>query len=260
MPETDATGRPLEDPSATLGFAQTRDSEQVSTTTTDDKESSMLDLHPSTATAASNDATAAVASGGQGRDEKAGEDPQERPELERTRTAIHGKDAQGRYIISWADNDPENPKNWTYSVKMINVATISLMAFLTPLCSSIFAPGLPQVQADFGTDATTASLSISIFVIAFGIGPLIMAPLSETIGRKWVYNICYPIFTVFQTGCALSTSIGMLIAFRFIAGFAGSAGIALGGGTISDMFGPRERAKVVGKCMSFTHRSWYSIC
>lgn len=171
----------------------------------------------------------------------------ERPPLTRSKTAIHGKDAQGRYIISWAENDPENPHNWPYARKMVTVGTISLMAFLTPLCSSIFAPGLPYVQRDFETDATTASLSISIFVIAFGVGPLVLAPLSETIGRKWVYNVCYPLFTVFQVGCALSTSIGMLIGFRFVAGLLGSAGIALGGGTIADMFDAKQRAKVVGK-------------
>lgn len=39
----------------------------------------------------------------------------------------------------------------------------------------------------------------------------------------------------------------MLIGFRICAGLVGSAGIALGGGTISDMFDPRQRAKVVGK-------------
>lgn len=69
---------------------------------------------------------------------------------------------------------------------MTNVCVISLMAFLTPLCSSIFAPGLPQVETDFDVTATVASLSVTVFVIAFGIGPLFLAPLSETIGRKWM--------------------------------------------------------------------------
>lgn len=57
----------------------------------------------------------------------------------------------------------------------------------------------------------------------------------------------YPIFVALQVGCALSTSINMLIAFRLLAGIAGSAGIPLGGGTLSDMFVPRQRARVVGK-------------
>lgn len=116
---------------------------------------------------------------------------------------------------------------------MLNVVVISLMAFLTPFCSSIYSPGLVQVQDEFGTTATKASLSVSIFVIAFGIGPLILAPISETIGRRYIYQVCYVIFTLFQIGCALSTSIGMLIGFRLLAGLFGSAGIALGGGTIS---------------------------
>lgn len=168
--------------------------------------------------------------------------------LTRTPTAVRAKDSEGRYIISWSKgNDPENPKNWPRRKKMVNVFIISLMALLCPMSSSIMSPGLPQIQHDFNTNETLAALSVSIFVIGFGVGPLLIAPISETIGRRSIYLVCFPIFAVCQIPCALAKNLAMLIVFRFISGFFGSAGIACGGGTISDMFDARERTPIVGK-------------
>ncbi|KAK2628086.1 hypothetical protein QTJ16_002732 [Diplocarpon rosae] len=79
-----------------------------------------------------------------------------------------------------------------------------------------------------------------------GIGPLLLAPLSETFGRKTLYLICFAIFTLLQIPTALAKSLPALITLRTIAGFFGSVGIANGGGTISDMYEPSERADIFG--------------
>lgn len=66
--------------------------------------------------------------------------------------------------------------------------------------------------------------------------------MSEMYGRMPIYNICSCLFIVFNIGCALSKSMGMLIAFRLLAGCAGASPLTLGGGTIADMFPPQQRA------------------
>jgi MFS family permease len=101
-------------------------------------------------------------------------------------------------------------------------------------------------MADFHTSQTLAAFSVSVFLLGFGSGPLLLAPLSETFGRKPIYIVGFTIFTLTQIPCALSSSISMLIGFRFLQGFFGSASIANGGGTISDMYDALERTRVVG--------------
>jgi len=66
--------------------------------------------------------------------------------------------------------------------------------------------------------------------------------MSEMFGRMPIYNICNVLFIVFNIACALSNSMGMLIAFRLLAGCAGASPLTLGGGTIADMFPPEQRA------------------
>lgn len=55
-----------------------------------------------------------------------------------------------------------------------------------------------------------------------GFGPLILAPLSETFGRKILYMICFGTFALLQIPTALSPNIEFLIAVRTVTGFFGS--------------------------------------
>ena len=68
--------------------------------------------------------------------------------------------------------------------------------------------------------------------------------MSEIYGRQPVYLISTLLFVILSIACAVSSSLNMLIVFRFFAGCAGSTPIALGGATIGDMF-PREKRGAV---------------
>lgn len=61
-------------------------------------------------------------------------------------------------IVFWdGPEDPANPKNWTESRKWAVLTLISLITFLTPLGSAAFAPGVPQLMREFGSDSTLLS-------------------------------------------------------------------------------------------------------
>ena len=105
----------------------------------------------------------------------------------------------------------------------------------------MFAPGVPLVEKEFHfTNSSVATLVVSIFVLGFAVGPLAIAPLSEWYGRQPVYLISMFFFNLCTLSCALSTNLGMLLAFRFLAGCAGSTPVTIGGATIGDMF-PKEK-------------------
>ncbi|KAI8936028.1 hypothetical protein NX059_007530 [Plenodomus lindquistii] len=147
-------------------------------------------------------------------------------------------------IVDWeGPSDPANPQNWTQGKKWGIVGAIGATTLITPLASSFFAPGVPQVLEAFNESSNLiAAFVVSVYLIGFAIGPLIIAPMSELYGRTPLYHISAFLFVIFNVACALSTSMGMLIAFRFLAGCAGAAPLTLGGGTIADMFPPQQRA------------------
>ncbi|KAL5358521.1 major facilitator superfamily domain-containing protein [Aspergillus floccosus] len=143
-----------------------------------------------------------------------------------------------------ADQDPENPMNWSTARKWSTMGMVSFVTFLSPLASSMVAPGVPHVLKDFQTSSVTlAGFVVSVYVLGFAFGPLIIAPLSEYYGRIVVYNVCNVLFLVFTIISAVSQNMAMLVVFRFLAGFVGVAPITCGSGTIADVM-PREKRGV----------------
>lgn len=72
-------------------------------------------------------------------------------------------------------DDPQNPMNWKFSKKWGMVLLISAITFLTPLASSMFAPGVPEVMRDFhSTNDMLEGFMVSVYVLGFSFGPLSM--------------------------------------------------------------------------------------
>lgn len=69
--------------------------------------------------------------------------------------------------------------------------------------------------------------------------------MSELYGRWIVYNVSNAFFIIFTIACAVSNSMGMLIAFRLLAAMAGIAPVTIGGGTIADMIVQQKRGGVM---------------
>ncbi len=115
-----------------------------------------------------------------------------------------------------------------------------------PLASSALAPGVPQILTEFHNEnKSLATFVVSVFVLGFAFGPLVIAPLGELYGRTIVYLGCNTLFIVFTVACALSTNIGMLIVFRFLAGSAGVVVLTNGSGTIVDLLPRDQRGRAI---------------
>lgn len=147
-------------------------------------------------------------------------------------------------IVWWdGENDPENPYNWPRWRRVTICVLISLLTFVTPLASSIFAPGVPQLMEDFRSDSQElAAFVVSVYVLGFAFGPLFIAPLSEIYGRTVVYHACNVGFVAFLIACAVAPTLNTLIVFRFFSGVFGSCPLTNGGGSISDMIRQEKRA------------------
>ncbi|KAL8816283.1 MAG: hypothetical protein Q9223_004675 [Gallowayella weberi] len=150
-------------------------------------------------------------------------------------------------IVDWdGPADPQKPTNWSSSRKYAIVAIISSITFLTPLASSMFAPGIPELMREFRSDnVELASFVVSVYILGFAFGPMLIAPMSEEYGRSPIYLVCNIGFIIFTIACAVSSNLNMLIAWRFFQGVFGSAPLTIGGGTIADIIVQEKRGGVM---------------
>ncbi|KAF1960471.1 MFS general substrate transporter [Byssothecium circinans] len=156
--------------------------------------------------------------------------------------------AKDEDIVDWdGPDDPANPRNWNPRKQYAHAIIVAVIALNVNLATTMFAPGAQLLMKEMGiTSATVGSITVSIYVLGFALGPLVLSPLSELYGRLIVYQCCNFVYLAFTIGCALSTNTAMFLAFRFIAGCAGSAPMTISGGTIADVFPQEKRGSVMG--------------
>ncbi|OCK73825.1 polyamine transporter 1 [Lepidopterella palustris CBS 459.81] len=150
-------------------------------------------------------------------------------------------------IVDWdGPDDTEKPINWPPAKKWTIVGVLSAITFVSPLASSMFAPGVSRVMSEFHSDnSLLAGFVVSVYVLGYAAGPLIVAPMSELYGRNIIYNITNVLFLIFTIACGVSSNLGMLIGFRLLAGAVGSTPLTNGGGTLSDLFVQEERGRAI---------------
>ncbi|KAL2857227.1 major facilitator superfamily domain-containing protein [Aspergillus pseudoustus] len=150
-----------------------------------------------------------------------------------------------RGIVGWeGQDDPNNPQNFAPNKKWGLLGLISAFTLISPLASSMFAPAVPYMAADFReTNETILSFTVSVFLLGYTFGPCLLAPLSEIYGRRVVLSSANWFFVVWQIGCALAQNIETEIICRFFAGIGGAGCITLGAGVIADLFPVEQRGK-----------------
>jgi MFS family permease len=84
----------------------------------------------------------------------------------------------------------------------------------------MFAPGIKQIAESLDTTENGVIGCQTGFVIMLGVGPLILAPLSETFGRKRLYLVSFTTFTLLQipTALAKSTNTNCTAYYRWLLG------------------------------------------
>jgi multidrug resistance protein len=118
---------------------------------------------------------------------------------------------------------------------------VAFTCFVVAFNSSVVTANLEGVSRRFNVSEEVSLLTITMFVIGFGVGPLAFAPLSELFGRKPVYVVTLAIAVIFIIPCAVSQNIGTLLVCRLIDGIAFSAPMTLVGGTLADLWRNEER-------------------
>ena len=147
--------------------------------------------------------------------------------------------ADGTILVDWyTTQDKENPQNWSHRKKAMVVVQIYFYTLAVYIGSAIITPAQPYIEEIFHVTPEVASLGLSMYVLGYGIGPLIFSPLSEmaSIGRNPPYIVTFTIFMAISIGTACVNNFPALIVLRFLQGFFGSPCLATGGASIGDIY------------------------
>lgn len=156
-----------------------------------------------------------------------------------SRPIVPTKTADGMILVEWyTTDDPANPQNWSNGKRGLISFLICAYTFVVYTGSAIYTTSEGGVIEKFGVNNTAVSLPLALYVLAYGLGPLIFAPLSEVavIGRSPIYIITFALFVIISLPTALVDNFAGLLVLRFLQGFFGSPCLANGAATMQDMY------------------------
>lgn len=144
-------------------------------------------------------------------------------------------------VLSFTDNDPEDPFNWSTGRKAFITALLCLMTLFIGLATTAYSSGIGSMVEDLGVSKELGQLGLFCFNFACAIAPLFLAPFCELVGRRMVYVGAYALFIVVFIGLALGKNIATILVMRTFQGLFGCVGTILVGGTFSDIYRPDDR-------------------
>ncbi|UZJ52159.1 hypothetical protein CBS101457_001479 [Exobasidium rhododendri] len=145
-------------------------------------------------------------------------------------------------LVNWeGDDDPENPQNFNKYYKTYLTVFGAIMVLNSTFTSSAPNGVLTQQIEYFGFSQEVATLTISLWVAGYCLGPLVWGPLSERLGRRPVFLVSVFMYTIWNIACALSKNTAQILVFRFLGGTFGSAPLTNSGGIIADVWNAKAR-------------------
>ncbi|TFY69818.1 hypothetical protein EVJ58_g189 [Rhodofomes roseus] len=136
------------------------------------------------------------------------------PEVQQNQAAEVREEKVNANLVDWyGPNDPECPMNWSFAKRCFVTFDICLITFAIYIGSAIYSPATDLIAQQFGISDVAATLGLTLFVL----GP-------DGIVRE-------------SRGAAPAA---------VPRGLRGQPALATGGASLADMWGPEDRAVVIG--------------
>ncbi|OAL30910.1 hypothetical protein AYO20_08495 [Fonsecaea nubica] len=108
------------------------------------------------------------------------------------------------------------------------------------------APGVQDISRALDLNVETTQLSLSIFVVWYGFGPMFIAPVTDIYGRRPVWLATGLWFSIWNMVCGFSHNKSLLIVGRLLAGLGASSSFGISNPIVSDCFPPAKRGRALG--------------
>ncbi|KAH7099006.1 vacuolar DHA amino acid exporter [Auriculariales sp. MPI-PUGE-AT-0066] len=140
----------------------------------------------------------------------------------------------------------DDPRLWSDARKYMTLILIACAGLCATMGVNIYNPAIPDIKRQLHASDQDITLSLSLFIVVQGTTPLLWSAISEIKGRKYVYLISIALFIAGCAGAATAKTVAVLISMRVLQALGGSCVLAIGAGTLADVWDPKERGTKLG--------------
>ncbi|MBN8505596.1 MAG: multidrug effflux MFS transporter [Burkholderiales bacterium] len=145
---------------------------------------------------------------------------------------------------------PQAASLWPHPRWMLAVLLAGL-GMLGPFSIDTYLPAFDGIARSTGATPLQLQQTLSSYLAGFALMNLFHGALSDSFGRRPVVLWGLVVFTLASVGCALSSTIEQLIAFRALQGMCAGSGMVVSRAIIRDMYPPSEAQRVMSQVTIF---------
>ncbi|HEY0937052.1 MAG TPA: multidrug effflux MFS transporter [Trebonia sp.] len=124
------------------------------------------------------------------------------------------------------------------------------LSALGSLCVDLYLPALPSLSRDLHASTSAAQASLTTCLIGLALGQVIIGPVSDRVGRRLPLFCGLLAFILAAAGCAAAPDIYVFLAFRFLQGLGGAAGIVVCRAIVRDLYSGAVAARFFSMLMT----------
>lgn len=134
---------------------------------------------------------------------------------------------------------------------VVMVLLLGSLTAMPAMSIDTFLPAMPAIARDLAVESGTVQLTLAAYVFGAAFGQLLLAPLSDRVGRRPALFAGLALYLTAGVGCYFADSVEMLGALRFIQGSATFSGRILPRAMARDMFDREDAARMISYMMVF---------
>lgn len=129
------------------------------------------------------------------------------------------------------------------------ILALALLLGLQPVSTDLYLPALPALRAELGAPMAAAQLTLSALMICFGIGQLLLGPVSDRFGRRPVLLAGLSVYVGAAIAGAMAQSTTPLLLWRALQGLALAASVVGARSMLRDWFAPAEGTRMMARAL-----------
>ncbi len=123
------------------------------------------------------------------------------------------------------------------------------LATIGPFTIDTYLPSFPAIALEMGTTEVLVQQTLTAYLIPFALMMLFHGAISDAFGRRPVILIGVGGFVIASIGCALATSMTMLLVCRAMQGLVAGAGTSLSRAVVRDAYQGVEAQRLLSRVM-----------
>lgn len=123
---------------------------------------------------------------------------------------------------------------------------LTLLAALGMLATNMYLASFPSIGRDLAASPGQVKLTLTVFLLGFAFGQLVIGPLSDMFGRRPLLLMALILYAITSALCAIATSIDWMIGIRIAQAIGACTGSVIARAVARDLFQGDELTRSLG--------------